>query len=59
MFGIGTHEILIFAVIAILLFGSAKIPQLARSLGQSIKEFKKGTLEEDPIDEKIEEKKEV
>jgi len=57
MFGIGTHEILIFAIIAILLFGSAKIPQLARSLGQSIKEFKRGTLEEDPIDDKIEDTK--
>jgi len=57
MFGLGVHEMLIVAVIAILLFGSAKIPQLARSLGQSIKEFKKGTLEEDPIDEKIEERK--
>jgi len=59
MLGIGWQEALLFGLIAILLFGSAKIPQLARSLGQSIKEFKKGTLEEDPIDEKIEERKEV
>jgi sec-independent protein translocase protein TatA len=38
---IGTQEILIIAGVAILLFGSSKIPQLARGMGEGIREFKK------------------
>lgn len=38
----GFTEVLIIAVIIFLLFGGKKIPQLARSLGSSIKSFKKG-----------------
>ena len=37
----GTELILIFFVI-ILLFGAKKLPELARSLGKSLNEFKKG-----------------
>ncbi len=40
----GEHGILILIVI-LLLFGSSKIPDLARSLGKSINEFKKGREE--------------
>jgi len=46
MFGLGTTEILIFLVIATLLFGSAKIPQLMRNVGRGANEFKKGMREE-------------
>jgi sec-independent protein translocase protein TatA len=35
-------EVLVPLVLLLLLFGSAKIPQLARSLGQAAHEFKKG-----------------
>ncbi|MDZ4847757.1 MAG: twin-arginine translocase TatA/TatE family subunit [Pirellulaceae bacterium] len=42
MFGLGTHELLIFLVIAMLLFGSAKLPSLMRNLGRSANEFKRG-----------------
>lgn len=41
MFGIGHTELLIVAVIALLLFGS-RLPALARSMGQSITEFRRG-----------------
>ena len=41
-FAIGTWEWAIIAGIAVLLFGSTKLPKLARSLGQSVTEFKKG-----------------
>lgn len=46
MFGLGTTELLIVLVIVLLLFGGAKLPKLARSLGQAQQEFKKGTEEE-------------
>ena len=42
MFGLGTTELLILMLVMVLLFGSARIPQLARSMGKSITEFKKG-----------------
>lgn len=46
---IGTQEILIIAGVVILLFGSAKIPQLARGMGEGIREFKKSmNPEEEP-----------
>ena len=37
----GTQEILILAGIVVLLFGGAKLPQLARGMGEGIREFKK------------------
>ncbi|MFN1833771.1 twin-arginine translocase TatA/TatE family subunit [Balneola sp. MJW-20] len=40
MGSIGAPEILIVAVIILLLFGAKRIPELARGLGQGIKEFK-------------------
>ena len=42
MFGIGQTELLIFLVIVLVLFGGSRIPSIARSLGKSITEFKKG-----------------
>ncbi len=42
---IGTPEILVILAIAILLFGATKLPQLARSLGASAREFRKGVEE--------------
>lgn len=41
MFAIGTHEGLMILAIIALLFGAKKIPELAKSLGEGIKEFKK------------------
>jgi sec-independent protein translocase protein TatA len=42
MFGIGQTELLIFMIIVLVLFGGSRIPGIARSLGKSITEFKKG-----------------
>jgi sec-independent protein translocase protein TatA len=42
---IGVGELLVILVIVLLLFGANKIPQIAKSLGQGIKEFKKASKE--------------
>lgn len=39
---LGPTELLIVLAIALLLFGGAKLPKLARSLGEASREFKKG-----------------
>ena len=40
-----TNELLIILAIAVLVFGGAKLPKLARSLGQAQNEFKQGLAE--------------
>ena len=42
---IGPTELIIVLAIVLLLFGSTRLPKLARSLGQASKEFKKGVDE--------------
>ena len=44
---IGPWQFLIIALVIVLLFGSAKIPELMRNLGKGIGEFKKSTKGED------------
>jgi TatA/E family protein of Tat protein translocase len=43
--GIGAPELIIILVIVLLLFGAKKLPEMARSLGKSQREFKKGMRE--------------
>ena len=45
MFGLGYQELLLILVIVLILFGARRLPDLARSLGSSVKEFKKGVTE--------------
>jgi sec-independent protein translocase protein TatA len=42
MFGLKPTEILIIVLVIVVLFGAKKLPELARSLGASAKEFRKG-----------------
>lgn len=41
----GAGEIILILVVVMLLFGATKLPQLARSIGASAKEFRKGVEE--------------
>lgn len=45
MFGIGMPELLVILLIALLIFGAARLPQIGRALGRTIAEFKKGLKE--------------
>lgn len=45
MFGLGTQELMVILVIVLVLFGGSKLPEIARSLGKSMNEFKKGINE--------------
>ncbi len=56
MGGLGAPELLIVLVVVLVLFGGAKLPQLARSLGQAQKEFRSGQDEERKKDDEPEPK---
>ncbi|MBX7042836.1 MAG: twin-arginine translocase TatA/TatE family subunit [Ignavibacteria bacterium] len=43
MFGLGTPEIILIAIVILVLFGAKKIPELMQGLGKGVKEFKKAT----------------
>lgn len=43
MFGIGTPEIIIIVVVALLIFGPSKLPELGKKLGKGLREFKKAS----------------
>ena len=47
MAGLGATELIIILLVILLLFGSTKLPKLAKSLGEAQKEFKKGIAEAD------------
>ena len=42
----GGGELLVVLLIVLLIFGGTKVPQLARSLGQAQREFRKGSTDE-------------
>jgi TatA/E family protein of Tat protein translocase len=47
---IGPQEILIVLVIALIVLGPKKLPEMARSLGRGVKEFKEGINDDDTVD---------
>lgn len=57
--GLGGPELLLILFIVLLLFGANKLPELARGLGKSVKEFKKAASDvEHSFKEAMEEKRE-
>jgi len=49
---IGVPELLIILVIAVLLFGGKKIPEMAKGLGEGIRNFKNSLKGDEPDDKK-------
>lgn len=45
MFGIGTMELVVILVLALIIFGPGKLPEVGQAIGRSIREFKKATSE--------------
>jgi sec-independent protein translocase protein TatA len=48
---VSVQELWPIAIIVLILFGAKRLPEMARSMGQGIKEFKKGLREVDEDDE--------
>ncbi len=59
LFGLGGPEMLLIFAIVVLLFGAKKLPELAKGLGKSMKEFKKASSETDDDEAGATEKKPV
>ena len=43
MFGLGAPELIVILIVALVIFGPKKLPELGKSLGQGIREFRRGT----------------
>jgi sec-independent protein translocase protein TatA len=57
MFGLGTREIIIIAVVAVLLFGAKKIPELAKSVVDAIRHLRGAFKDEGDVLGKTDKKK--
>lgn len=57
MFGLGVPELMVILVIALVIFGPSKLPQIGSGLGKAIRDFKKGVSSNDDDDSAKEPKK--
>ena len=57
IFGIGMQELMIILLICLLVFGAARLPEIGKALGKTIKEFKKSIKGIGSDEEEKEEKK--
>ena len=58
---IGVHGLILILVLALIIFGPKKLPEIGRAFGQTLREFKKSTREltSDVMEEFEDEKKEI
>jgi len=42
MFGLGTQEMVLILLVILLLFGAKRLPEMGRSIGRGMREFKRG-----------------
>jgi len=52
MFNLGFPEMVLLFVIVILIFGTSRLPELGRGIGEGIRNFKKSLRDDDPEEEK-------
>jgi sec-independent protein translocase protein TatA len=50
MLGFGLQELVIVLLIALVIFGAKKLPEISRGLGEAIRDFRKGVNNDDPED---------
>ena len=43
MFGVGTQELVIILVLALILFGARRLPEIGRAIGKAVRELKRST----------------
>ncbi len=53
-FNIGIPELILILVIALIIFGPGKLPEVGRSLGKTIREFRKSSSETAEVQEAVE-----
>ncbi len=56
MFGMGMQELLVILLICLLIFGAARLPEIGKAIGKTIKEFKKSMKDIDSDEEEKEKK---
>lgn len=56
MFGLGPREIIILAAVLVLLFGSKKIPELARGIGEAGRQLRRGFSDDEEETDKKDKK---
>jgi sec-independent protein translocase protein TatA len=50
MFGLGVPELVLILVIVVLIFGTSRLPELGRGIGEGIRNFKR-SMRDEPDDE--------
>ena len=59
MFGMGMQELVIILVIALIIFGPGKLPDMGSSIGKAIKDFKKSMAEPEKKSEELSDAKKI
>jgi Tat protein translocase TatB subunit len=59
MFGIGTQELIVIFLVAFIFLGPKKLPEIAKSLGKAVRDFRKASSDlKEEIEKEVEDTKE-